>query len=101
MTVGPSYDRRLILRVLRTRRATFRRCYETAQERHRGLEGRVVVRWTIDPSGAVQGTHVAASSLRQPAVEACVLDVLRTLRSVPAPGGGTLRIRYPFEFRPA
>ena len=90
----------LIMRVIRTRTACLRRCYEQGLGKVPDLAGRLAVRFVIDLDGWVRKADEApGSELHAPDVVACVLDEVRGLR-FPEPEGETVTVVYPFVFAP-
>jgi hypothetical protein len=69
---------------------------------HPGIEGDLVMRWTIDPKGAV--TQVASdptrSQILEPALAACIGEVLKKIQFAPSPKGFETKAFYPFNFHP-
>ena len=74
-------------------------CYKTALAAQPGLAGEVVLRFTVDASGAPQGTQVAKSTLPAGAFQGCVLAAFGALR-FPASSAGVLTVQYPLGFAP-
>jgi hypothetical protein len=78
-------------------------CYELALEEQAGLEGSLVVEFTIegepDVGGVVEDPTIAdTSTLRHPTLDECVRETMYTLE-LPAPeGSGSVTVRYPFRF---
>jgi TonB family protein len=52
-------------------------CYESTLADGADVQGVVVVAFTVLPEGVVTRARVKSSTLRHPAVEACLLDALR------------------------
>jgi hypothetical protein len=79
-----------------------RACYDAALAAHPGIQGDLVIQWTIDPKGAV--TAVSADSSRsqiaEPSVLACVAKVIRKIQFAASPGGYETKASYPFNFKP-
>jgi hypothetical protein len=79
-----------------------RACYEKALSAHAGIEGDLLMRWTIDPKGAV--TQVAMdtthSQILEPSVAACISQVLMKISFAPSQRGFETKASYPFNFRP-
>lgn len=74
-----------------------RMCYESALADAPDLEGKVEVRFTINPDGTVSGSEVAASSLQSAVAERCVLSAVDGWR-FPTQADGPTVVRYPFRF---
>lgn len=79
-----------------------RACYDKALADHPGLEGDVVVKWTIDPKGAVVDALVddMRSTIHEPAVGKCIVDVVKKIRFSASGKGLETRTSYPFNFNP-
>lgn len=91
--VRGSLPREVIRRVVRRHINEVRFCYE---QNAGGAEGRVNVRWVINPSGGVQTATVANSTLGNPRTEQCIVQRVRSW-NFPAPsGGGVVAVTYPF-----
>ncbi len=86
--------------VIRRHALQIRRCYELQLQQHPGLAGRVVVKLTIGPDGSVRAAEIAASTLKDPVLHACILRVVRRWRFPAVAGGGVVEVRYPFVFKP-
>ena len=79
--------------------AAFRACYTAALANQPGLRGRVVLRMTVDASGAVSESDVESSTLGSPAAEKCLTLVARRSK-FPRPSGAPVRVTYPLVFQP-
>jgi hypothetical protein len=79
-----------------------RRCYEKALIGHPGIEGDLIVRWTIDPKGVVThaSSDVARSQIIEPSVVACITDIIVKIQFAPSQRGFETRAFYPFNFHP-
>jgi TonB family protein len=86
-----------VRRIVRRNLAQVRFCYEQGLQQSPDLEGRVSVQFHIAPSGAVQNASVASTSIRNGAVEQCVLQAARRW-SFPQSPGLTV-VTYPFLFQ--
>ncbi len=70
-------------------------CYDTHGAA--GLSGKVLVRFSIGKEGQVKSAEVKSTSLRHPATEACVVEVVKATR-FPQPGkGGIVIASVPFD----
>jgi TonB family protein len=69
-------------------------CYLHALRLRPDLAGRVVVRFTVDPAGAVSSARVESDSVGDPTMSACMLDAVRHWR-FPA-GTESETVSYPF-----
>jgi len=95
---GGDLDKAKIQRVVNQHMHEIQRCYEVQLLGNPGLQGRMVVDWTISPNGSVTLARLVTSSIPSPALAGCVLARIRTWR-FPSPTGGSVKVRYPFVFR--
>ncbi len=93
-------DQAVIKKVINGNLGRFKYCYERELGPSPSLKGKVVVKFTISPSGTVSKASIASSSLGSKNVEGCVLKVAKKLR-FPKPKGGSVVVSYPFMFAPA
>jgi hypothetical protein len=92
-----SIDREAVAKVINSHLQEVHACYERALLKDPGLAGKVVLEWTIGGSGRVAAAKTKSSTLRNSAVESCILSNLKTW-AFPAPKGGVVIITYPFLF---
>lgn len=71
-------------------------CFEWQLERHPELEGRVTMRWTIQPDGTVTDAGVLEDALGDETVLQCFRGVVGRLEFPPPEGGGSVTVHYPF-----
>jgi TonB family protein len=94
--VRGSLSKEVIRRVVRRHINEVKFCYEQQLNARPDLQGRVTTRFVISPTGSVQSAMVANSSLRNEAVESCIVRAVRRW-TFPAPdGGGVVVVNYPF-----
>ncbi len=94
--VRGSLSKEVIRRVVRRHINEVKFCYEQQLNARPDLQGRVTTRFVISPTGSVQSAMVADSSLRNAAVEGCIVQAVRRW-TFPAPdGGGVVVVNYPF-----
>ncbi len=92
-----SLSAEVIRRVVTRHRSEIRFCYEQALQSRPDLEGRVMARFIISPTGAVTSS-MATGSIGHHGVEQCVAQAVRRW-SFPAPeDGGVVTVNYPFVF---
>ncbi|AUX40486.1 hypothetical protein SOCE26_018870 [Sorangium cellulosum] len=89
----------VIQRIVRQSFGRFRLCYERGLQRKAGLLGRVAVRFTIDPRGAVASASDGGSDLPDGDVVSCVVRAVHGL-SFPAPEAGSVTVLFPILFAP-
>jgi len=93
---GP-LDKSSIRREIRAHISRITYCYEKQLIDRPTLTGTTLVQFLIDTDG-----HVTASegSGFDPKVDTCVADVVKAI-VFPKPGAGTMKVNYPFTFKPA
>jgi TonB family protein len=94
------FDPQIVVRQIRARLRAIQRCYERELRNNPTLAGRVMVRFTIQPTGTVSGAQATENSTGSPAVAACVVSTIRRFRFNPGPEGGSVSFAYPFVFAP-
>jgi hypothetical protein len=92
-----SIDRDLIRRVVRSHWGQVRKCYDAGLARDPELRGRVVLRFVIAETGAVESSEVSESTLSDVRVGTCVAKASLSWRFV---AGGRVVVLYPFRFSP-
>ncbi|WP_225409852.1 AgmX/PglI C-terminal domain-containing protein [Stigmatella hybrida] len=92
-----SIDREAVAKVINSHLQEVHACYERALLKDPGLAGKVVLEWTIGGNGRVAAAKTKSSTLRNSAVESCILSNLKTW-AFPSPKGGVVIITYPFLF---
>ncbi len=95
---GPEDIRAIVM----ARRDEARACYDAAVKDHPGIEGDLVIQWTIDPKGAVTQVSLdtGRSQIVEPTVVSCVSDIIKKIQFAPSQGGFETRAYYPFNFHP-
>jgi TonB family protein len=64
------------------------------------LTGKIVLMFAIGPDGKVPKAAVDSTTLEDAEVERCMVETVKKLR-FPRPKGGSVKVTYPFVFRPA
>ncbi|MGB0678515.1 MAG: TonB family protein [Polyangiales bacterium] len=91
-----SLSKETIRRVVRRHLNEVKHCYEQQLNQRPDLAGRVTISFIISPTGAVQSSTVASSTIGNRQVETCVASAVRRW-AFPAPdGGGIVVVNYPF-----
>ncbi|MCC6808435.1 MAG: energy transducer TonB [Deltaproteobacteria bacterium] len=98
--VDGALDPQDIARVVKTRMAAIKECYERELKRNPKLAGKVVVRFTIDEEGRVTQASIEENTLGEKAVGACIVSRFERFR-FPKPEGGAVPVAYPFIFAPS
>jgi TonB family protein len=93
-------DKAIIRRVVRQHLNQIRYCYQRELQTSDDLRGRVVVRFTIAPSGQVVASVVGSSTLNHAGVETCVTRAVRRWLFPKPRDGGIVQVDYPFVFHP-
>ena len=94
-------DKEDIRRVIKANSPQIKACYERELIKDPRLAGKIDIRFTISPRGAVSAAQVKSSDMGSKAMESCLERVLRRM-IFPAPrGGGIVIVSYPFTFNPA
>jgi hypothetical protein len=93
-------DKEIIRRVVRRHLNEVRYCYEQALVVHPSLSGRLVVQFTIAPTGRVLVSMLQSSTLSLPSVEACVVQAVKRWEFPQPERGGLARVSYPFQLTP-
>ncbi len=99
VVVMGSISKDAIQRVIRSRLASLKYCYERELLKSPTLAGRLVVQFTLDASGKVTHVGVVEDTLKAPAVAACVEKQFKSFRFPAVPGGGTVTVNYPLVFK--
>jgi hypothetical protein len=79
-----------------------RACYDKALKYHPGIEGDLVIQWTIDPKGSVTQVSLdtSRSQITEPTVIACVAEIIKQIHFAQSAGGFETKAFYPFNFHP-
>lgn len=86
-----------VKKALQTKRDEIKACYHSLLEKNKKASGKVVLRFTIDESGAVEETVIMNDTTLPTETAQCIADVVKTIRFA-KPEGGKARITYPWEF---
>jgi len=97
-TLTGALDMDIVRRVIAEHRREIVACYETELQKVPDLQGRIDVEFVIGPDGAVGGTKLKASTMKNDAVHACVQRRVKQWRFPEPKGGGTVRVSYPWIF---
>jgi TonB family protein len=86
-----------ISQVIKQKQSLIKACYEIGLRRNTGINGKVVVKFTINESGKVIEASIEESTLGDPIVEKCILRMIERL-TFPPPEKGQVTVTYPFIF---
>ncbi len=92
-------DRNGVLRVIRSKQAVIRRCYEKELRFKKDLGGRVVVKFEIGENGKVLTASINESSLGDSGVESCLKNELVTWQFPEPPANSIAEVLFPFTFQ--
>ncbi len=95
-----AFDPSIVTGMIRRRIRAIQSCYERELRNNPTLNGRVLVRFTIQTSGSVSGASATENSTGSPAVATCVVRTISRFRFNPGPEGGSVTFAYPFVFAP-
>lgn len=96
--VSGSLDKRIVQKVVKQHHGELRACYEKEVAKKKGLSGKIIVRWIIEPQGSVMKAVVMSTTMNDSAVEGCVVNSIKYWRFPPLKGGVPVQIDYPFVF---
>ena len=88
-------DVSIIRRYIQRNRARIRFCYDKHLKTHPKAEGKMIVSFTITPTGAVMKAKASGFA----PVDACVAVAIGQIK-FPRPKSGSVLVRYPFSFGP-
>ena len=94
------FDSSIVTSLIRQRIRAIQTCYERELRNNPTLAGRVLVRFTIQPTGSVSGATAQENTTGSPAVATCVVTTISRFRFTPGPDGGSVTFAYPFVFAP-
>ncbi|HEY8042475.1 MAG TPA: AgmX/PglI C-terminal domain-containing protein [Polyangiaceae bacterium] len=95
---GPADIRAIVV----AHRDEARACYDASLKDHPGIEGDLVIQWTIDPKGVVTqvSEDTSRSQITEPTAVACVAAIIKKIQFAASPGGFETKAFYPFNFHP-
>lgn len=92
-------DREIIAQYIKSKLGQILYCYERQLSANPELFGKVAVRFTIGPTGAVEQQLIGDTTLKNATVEGCILNRVAAWK-FPTPQGGTrVLVTYPFLFK--
>jgi len=91
-TLSPEMVRRVLLRNI----GQVRHCYEQALAASPNAQGRVTVRFAVDPTGVVQAATVASSSFPNATTPQCIANAVRRWQFATSEGGGVSMVNAPY-----
>ncbi|MGE0784566.1 MAG: TonB family protein [Sandaracinaceae bacterium] len=94
--VRGALSREVIRRIIRRHINEVRFCYEQELNQRPDLAGRVSIAFIISPTGSVQSSSVASSTLGDARVEQCIAQAVQRWQFPQPDGGGIVGVNYPF-----
>ncbi|HLM47646.1 MAG TPA: AgmX/PglI C-terminal domain-containing protein [Myxococcaceae bacterium] len=93
-------DREALARYVKARLKAIQNCYEKELKRNPSLKGKVLVRFSILPSGRTGDIEIEENTLGSDAVGSCIRTVIRSW-VFPFKPDDEVPVAYPFVFSPA
>ena len=90
-------DKKVISRVIKRHMNEIKYCYEKELVKSKNLKGKVVVAFTIGTTGTVASASIKSSTINNSKVEKCMVQKIKRWK-FPSPGGGIVKVSYPFIF---
>jgi metallo-beta-lactamase class B len=98
--VQGSLDKEVVRRIIRRHINEVKYCYEKRLFQQPELFGKIMVRFTVDATGAVIKAEPESSTLDDAPVEACIVQAVRRWEFPKPLDGGTVTFTYPFVLTP-
>lgn len=100
-STGGSDRTQAIAEVIKQNRAGFRACFDRWSRAHKGVDGKVMLTFYLDPEGNLDQPNADEKGFAAPEVAACMEELSRTLKYPKSPSGKFTRFTYPFDFKAA
>jgi len=97
---GKTRSAQEVIGVIQSHTRALQDCYKQELRYDPGINGKIVVRFTIDPDGHVAGASIISSTLNSPRMEECILNRIKRWRNFPPcdPAVGNKTYRQSFSF---
>lgn len=92
-----SIDPKSVEKAIASGRFQLQLCFELALRRNQAAKGNMEWKWQIDTRGKMSGLSLLSSTLKDEELIHCVKTRIAGWK-FPKPKGGSVEIRYPFEF---
>lgn len=92
-------DKALIAAVVQSNLGQIKHCYEKQLIIDPNIFGKIVANWTINKEGAVSVTSIKSTTMKNKAVENCILAKIKNWNFPKPKGGGQVLVSYPFLFK--
>ncbi len=93
---GSGIDRDMVRRIVRAHINEVRSCYNMGLTKNPNLEGRVLIKFTILPTGKVSSTLIEENTTKESSVGDCIAKAVKRW-SFPKVAKGTAIVTYPFR----
>ncbi len=95
--IAGTIDSKAVEKAIATGRFQLQLCFELALRRNQTAKGNMEWQWQIDPRGKINSLSLLSSTLKDEELIHCVKTRIAGWK-FPKPKGGSVEIRYPFEF---
>lgn len=97
---GKTRSAQEVIRVVQSHTRALQDCYKQELRYDPTINGKILVRFTIDPDGNVNGASIVSSTLNSPRMEECILNRIKRWRNFPHcdPAVGDKTYRQSFSF---
>jgi TonB family protein len=89
-------DKDIIRRVVRSHIQEIVACYNQGLGRDGSMKGRVMIEFTIGPTGTISAANIKSNELGDAEVAECIRKAVATWVFPPPVGGGNVVVAYPF-----
>jgi metallo-beta-lactamase class B len=93
-------DKEIIRRVIGGHINEVESCYDAALTTDPTFSGRIMIRFTIAATGSVDASELQSSTMANPVVESCAVQVAKRWQFPKPIGGGSVVVSYPFVLTP-
>lgn len=99
---GSSDRFRAVYELIATKKEGFRCCFDIWAKNNLGVRGKIGLKVELKPDGTVSSASLdpAQTDVHDPRVEACTIDLAKSLSYPKSPGGKITTFTYPFDFKP-
>lgn len=97
----PALDSSVVKDVIVSHMASIKYCYDSQLKKDPDLAGKVVVKFTVGPKGAVTKADVKETTLKNKDVETCMVGEVKSWIFPEPRRGESVDIAFPFVFKPS
>lgn len=97
-TADGGLDKDSVRKTLAAYKRDIRTCYDRALMLNPKTGGRIVYKWRIAPTGAVEWINLTSNTSDSPGLASCVQGVIKGIRFPKAGNGKPTIVIYPFQF---